>query len=160
VSEPLAHLYALALRALDDQERHADALRGRLAPVLAAAALGTTLLSGPVVGGQAPTSLAGALAIVVAVGGLVWTLVVASHVLLGWRQRAAFDSDVHRLTIALDRAGLLDDVALFYETMIVRISEHGARIETTIDRLEAAFTQMLCGVLVMLCGLALAAVVG
>jgi hypothetical protein len=44
--------------------------------------------------------------------------------------------------------------------MIVRISEHGARIETTIDRLEAAFTQMLCGVLVMLCGLALAAVVG
>ena len=48
VSEPLAHLYDLALRTLDEQERRAEALRGRLGP-LAAAALGVTLLSGPLV---------------------------------------------------------------------------------------------------------------
>jgi hypothetical protein len=56
MSEPLVRLYDLALRTLDDQERRADALRSRLGPVLAAAALGVSVLSGPVVGGVHPAA--------------------------------------------------------------------------------------------------------
>jgi len=137
VSEPLAHLYALALRALDDQERRADALRGRLGPVLAAAALGTSLLSGPAVGGTSPGSLAGTLAAVLTIGGLVATPAAAAYV-MGRRSRTT----------------------AFYETMISQLNSHRLRNVGAIDLLERAFTAMLCGILVMLCGLATATIVG
>jgi len=116
MSQPLAHLYALALRALDEHDRRADALRGRLGPVLAAAALAASLLSGPVVGGTHPTSIVGKLALVVAVGGLL--------------------------------------------TTILRLAEARDRHLAAYEHLAATFTAMLWGILVMLCGLALAAIVG
>jgi hypothetical protein len=71
VSEPLARLYDLALRTLDEQERRSDALHGRLGPVLAAAALGVTLLSGPVFGGEPPSRLIGKLSPLLRRGGTV-----------------------------------------------------------------------------------------
>jgi hypothetical protein len=82
MSEPLARLYDLALRTLDDQERRADALRSRLGPVLAAAALGVTLLSGPLVGGAPPITVAGKLMLVVSMGGLAAALLAAARILI------------------------------------------------------------------------------
>jgi hypothetical protein len=49
--EPRARIYELALRALDEQDRQVDELRGRLAPVLAAGGVGLTLLTGPAFSG-------------------------------------------------------------------------------------------------------------
>ena len=120
MSEPLARLYDLALRALDDHERHADALRGRLGPVLAAAALGASLLSGPVLGGAHPASVAGKLAIGLAMAGLLVMTAGAFH-LLAARHRLTDRIDPRRLTRELERRGALDDEAAFYETMIARV---------------------------------------
>jgi len=159
VSEPLARLYDLALRALDDHERRADALRGRLAPVLAAAALGASLLSGPVIGGAHPTSIVGKAAIVVAVGGLLVMVAAAFH-LLAVRQRSRDAIDARGLASELASRGLLADEADFYDWMIARLGEHIDRSTTAVEDLTRSFAAMLCGILVMLCGLALAALVG
>lgn len=159
MSEPLAHLYDLALRALDEQERRVDALRGRLGPVLAAAALGTSLLSGPTIGGFAPKGVAGIVAIALALSGLLATLSAAAY-LVGGRRFVGLDSDPRGLLAALQREGLLDDDALFFDAMIGHLGRRRAHNAAAILRLEAAFTAMLCGILVMQCGLALAAIVG
>lgn len=45
MSAPLAHLHALAQRTLDAHERRAGELRARLAPVVAAGAAATALLT-------------------------------------------------------------------------------------------------------------------
>jgi hypothetical protein len=68
--------------------------------------------------------------------------------------------DPYRLTAELDREGLLHDEAAFYETMIVRLGRQFDRSAQAIDELTTAFTAMLWGILVMLCGLALATIVG
>jgi hypothetical protein len=159
VSQPLAHLYDLALRTLDDQERRADAVRGRLGPVIAAAALGVTLLSGPLVGGVRPTGTAGKLALLLAVGGLFATIVSVAAILRS-RGLVAADDDVRRLAAALDREGALVSSEAFYSTMISRLGRISADNAAMLDRLSERFTAMLCGMLTMLCGLALAAIVG
>ena len=112
MSEPLARLYDLALRTLDDQERRADALRGRLGPVLAAAALGVTLLSGPVIGGAHPHAALGKLALAVVVGSLLVVIVAASR-LLSARHHPVRDVDVRALAARLERNGLLGDEQAF-----------------------------------------------
>jgi hypothetical protein len=157
-AEPLARLYDLALRALDEQERRADALRARLGPVLAAAALGASLLSGPVVGGEPPSSVAGILALVVAVGGLAVALVATRSLLT--HRAAPLEEDVSRLTVELGQDSALDDATQFYEAMIGRLARHARRTTRSLDGSERTFTAVLCGILVMLCGLALAALVG
>jgi hypothetical protein len=159
MTQPLAHLYALALRALDEQERRVDAVRGRLGPVLAAAALGTTLLTGPVLGGEQPPGSAGTVAIAVAIIGLLVTLSTSAY-LLGTSQLASFDANVHRLTTSLRQDGLLDDLTLFYGAMIASLGEQLDKNERGIRRLQRAFTCMLSGILVMQCGLTLATIVG
>ena len=159
MSAPLAHLYALALRTLDEQERRADALRGRLGPVLAAAALGVTLLSGPVIGGAHPASAGGKLAVVVTISGLLVVTAGAFRVLAA-RRRPIAGINPRRLAAELDRDGLLADEAAFYEAMILRLGRRLDRAEHAINQLAAAFTAMLWGILFMLCGLAAAAIVG
>lgn len=159
MSEPLARLYDLALRALDDHEHRTDGLRGRLGPTLAAAALGVTLLSGPIVGGAHPATVLGKLALVVAVGGLVLA-VGAAFRLLSARHRSDSELDCRQLLDELTACGFLDDEARFYEAMIMRLDDAKNRDDATIERLTTAFTAMLCGILVMLCGLALTAVIG
>lgn len=159
MSEPLARLYDLALRALDDHEHRADALRGRLGPTLAAAALGVTLLSGPLLGGAHPVTVAGKLALVVALGGLA-VIVVAAFRILGARHRPFAAIEPRRLTAELVNDPRLDDVRSFYTEMIDRLaSVHGDQAEALVKS-EQTFTAMLWGILVMLCGLAVAAVVG
>lgn len=159
MSEPLARLYDLAVRTLDEHERRANALRGRLGPVLAAAALGASLLSGPLVGGERPATVIGTLVLAVAVGGLVVT-VFAAFRLVAERRRPADRLDPRRLAAEFRSEGLLDDDNAFYSTMIGRIADLARRGDQAIDRLSRAFTAMLWGILVMLCGLALAALVG
>jgi hypothetical protein len=159
VSEPLARLYDLALRALD-QERRADALRGRLGPTLAAAAaLGVTLLSGPLVGGARSATPLGTLAPVLAVGGLLVSTAAAFRI-LGTRRRPSATIDPRLLAVKLAEQHQLDEPRLFYAGMINRL---GAALDyhaEILARLERTFTAMLCGILVMLCGLAIRAVVG
>jgi hypothetical protein len=159
MSEPLARLYDLALRALDVQERRADALRGRLGPVLAAAALGVTLLSGPVVGGAHPHTLAGKLALAVAVGSLLVVVITACRV-LAERRQPIDRLNPHALLIEFRASGLLDDETAFHGTMVARLTGHLGQSIRAVERLAAMFTTMVCGILVMLCGLALAALVG
>jgi hypothetical protein len=158
MAEPLAHLYELALRALDEQERRVDALRGRLGPVLAAAALGTSLLSGPAVGGGQPPGMLGTIAIIVAILGLLVALCAAAYLLRAGRV-TSFDVDVRSLSDDLHHDGLLEDVALFYRSMVAHLSSHRDRNMSTIRRLDGAFTLVLCGILVDQCGLAITAVV-
>ncbi|HEV7773234.1 MAG TPA: hypothetical protein VGO48_08135 [Conexibacter sp.] len=81
MSQPLAHLYDLAFRTLDDQERRADALRSRLGPVLAAAALGVSLLSGSALGDAEPSTIGGKLGLVIGVGGLLVSTIAAFRIL-------------------------------------------------------------------------------
>ncbi len=159
MSQPLAHLYDLALRALDEQERRAEALRGRLGPVLAATALGASLLSGPLVGGERPASVAGVLALVVALVGLT-TALAAARTLLTVAHRVSFDPNLQRLTAELDARRSLDDAQAFYVAMIGWLAVHQRANRHVLDRLEATFTVLLWGILVMLCGLAGAALVG
>ncbi len=156
-SEPLAHLYDLALRALDEQERRAEAIRGRLGPVLAAAALGVSLL-GPGDGGTA-AGLAGTLAIVVALAGLTLTIVAALRI-LGVRGGTGFEPDVRELATALNAEGVLDDATSYYTAMIARLGDQLMRNIAHIDRVATAFTVMLCGIIVLMGGLALATIVG
>lgn len=159
VSEPLARLYDLALRTLDDQERRADALRDRLGPTLAAAALGVTLLSGPVIGSAHPATVVGKIALATSVGGLTLTLGAAFRMLLA-RHRSAADLDARKLMDELAGKGSLDDAPRFYTAMITRLDKLQKRDADAIERLTADFTLMLSGILVMLCGLALAALIG
>jgi hypothetical protein len=159
VSEPLARLYDLALRTLDDQERRADALRSRLGPVLAAAALGVTLLSSPLVGSEPPASVAGKLALVVAVGSL-FVVIAAGFRLLGARNHRIDELVSAGLTSELRREGLLAEEDAFYSTMIVRFADRAELNAGRIARLARSFSAMLWGIHVMLCGLALAALIG
>lgn len=159
MSEPLARLYDLALRTLDEQERRADALRGRLGPVLAAAALGASLLSAPLTGDARPASTAGRLALVVAVAGLLATVASALYLLSPGRHFRV-RRDAHRLATTLARLNALDDPASFYRVMIEWLSKDADLVLVELDELTGAFTAMLCGVLVMLCGLTIATLVG
>ena len=159
MSEPLSRLYDLALRTLEDQERRADALRSRLGPVLAAAALGVTLLSGPLVGGVRPATVIGKLALVVAVVSLFVVITAGFRLLRAPNYR--IDALVpDNLTRELRRDGLLGEEDAFYSTMIVRLADQADLNADGIERLMRSFTAMLWGILVMLCGLALAALVG
>jgi len=159
MSEPLARLYDLALRTLDDQERRADALRGRLGPTLAAAALGVTLLSGPLVGGSHPVTLVGKLMLLVAVGAFFVAVANALTVLVS-RRLETIEIHVHLLADELQQSAALKDAEAFYSTMITRCGRRASANAAMLDRLHTRFTTMLCGILVMLCGLAVAAFVG
>lgn len=117
------------------------------------------MLSGPLVGGDAPATIVGRLALATAIGGLVAALTAAGRLLIQ-DHRLSPDPDARSLTAALEREGALDASAAFYGSMILRLSDQAAANATLLDGLGSAFTAMLCGINVMLCGLALAAIVG
>ncbi|HEX4804852.1 MAG TPA: hypothetical protein VFU94_03030, partial [Conexibacter sp.] len=106
-----------------------------------------------------PASVVGKLAIAVAIGGMV-AMTAGAFRLLSARRRAPDRLDPRELIATLQRDDALDREAAFYETMIVRIGAHVDAATGALERLTASFTAMLWGILVMLCGLALAAIVG
>lgn len=130
-SAALTELYALALRALDAHERRAGELRGRLAPVLAAGGLATTLLAGPALDAARSGGMGPIAATVVAVGGFL-AAIWAAVVLLLTRQQAFAIVLLHGMSVAG---------------------------QDELDRLHRIFTVNVCGMLVMVCGFAVAALV-
>jgi hypothetical protein len=93
------------------------------------------------------------------VGGLFAALSAAAA-LFRTGDRRSPDTDVRALAVDLTRDGALDDVSIFYARMISRLSREIAINDDRLARLHTYFTGMLCGILAMLCGLALAALVG
>ncbi|HET6448770.1 MAG TPA: hypothetical protein VFG31_06630 [Conexibacter sp.] len=159
MSEPLARLYDLALRTLDEHERRADPLRSRLGPTLAAAALGVTLLSDPLLGGAHPTTTIGKLALDVAAGGMAF-IVMAAFRLVSARHHPIGGFDTRKLAAEFERSGVLDVEQRFYKAMLAQLNDRIEDHADTLADLARSFTAMQWGILVMLCGLALAALVG
>lgn len=75
-------------------------------------------------------------------------------------KRTADLIDPRQLAGELGDAGLLAKGADFYDAMIVRIGKHIDNRTAAAEELATSFTAMLCGILLMLCGLAFAALVG
>lgn len=157
MSEPLAHLYDLALRALDDQEHRASELRGRVGPVLAAGGVGTTLLAGPAFSAH-PRGVVEVVATVVAVIALLSTIGATGYLLRAHLMESDFNIPASVEDLAL--TGALDDADAFYVRMIRTLHHRQLQNRRVIGRLHAVFTVILCGILVELCSFAIAATVG
>jgi hypothetical protein len=157
MSQPLARLYDLALRALDDQERRASELRGRVGPVLAAGGVGTTLLARPAFGSHSHGVVETA-AIAIAVLALFSTIGATGYLLRA--QSMAGDFNVPASVEDLARAGALEHADAFYVRMIMSLHHRQLQNRRAIRRLQAVFTAILCGILVELGSFAVAAPVG
>jgi len=96
---------------------------------------------------------------VVAVGGLAVAVAATGRMLAGRRDLTDL-LEPRDLVEDLRRHDLLDDEAAFYKTMITRLARASESARDAVDRLAALFTAILWGILVMLCGLGLAALVG
>jgi hypothetical protein len=153
--DPLAHVYDLALRALAEQERQVAALHNRLAPVLAAGGLGATLLAPAAFRGShtAPVRIAciavSLLGIAVAIGAGVRVLVTPQ---LAFGVDSASANSILREHPAIDERG-------FYVSVTALLEKRRLENLPVLEDLHAAFTLMVCGMLVGVCGLALAAAV-
>lgn len=157
MSAPLAHLYALALRTLDAHERRTGDLRARIAPVLAAGGVGTTLLAAPAAGAIADGGVLCAVVLVVTAAGAVVTAAAAGRVLVA----DTHHSDLDALTLGrgFASAGVLLDEAAFYTAMIAAVTTAARRSEAEFVGLQRQFTAVMCGILFVLCGLATAVLV-
>jgi len=124
--------------------------------VLAAGGLGTTLLAGPALGRNSPGGVPIA-ALIVALVGLLGALCGAGYLLT--TPGLPTKVDPQALVQAFERQRELDDLDAFYRTMIGGLGAMRQRGDRELRRLHRVFTYMLCGILVELCGLALAAAV-
>jgi len=155
--EPRERIYELALRALDEQDRRVDDLRGRLAPVLAAGGVGLTLFTQPVFSGDHPSSTVELVATIVGLLGAVMLVLASAYVLRP--RRLAFSVNARATLDAIrDRAAnMLEDNDLYHETMIATLTRRREGNQPIVDRLHAAFSVGLLGLLFELGGLSLAA---
>lgn len=154
--DPLAHVYDLALRALDEQERQVVELRSRLAAAMAGVGLIASLLIRPALHhDRGPVLPHGIL-----VGsGLVGMGVAAfSAMYLLGSAHLWFGVDATLAADVIRRSGV-GDVEGFYLSMIRVLDERRLHNLAVLRRLEVAFTVMLCGILVAVCGLVAALVV-
>lgn len=154
---PLADLYALSLRTLEAHERRASELRARITPVLAAGGLGVTLLAGPgfAAASTRPMSLA---ALLLALSGLCTALSGAMALLL--RRSYIADFDTTGIASRLERDEATDDRDAHAKEMIATVSEQLTELKHDTELLHRRFTVIVYGMLVTLCGLAVAALVG
>lgn len=156
--EPRGRLYELALRALDEQERHVGELRGRLAPVIAAGGIGLTLLTRPAFDGHHPQGAIEIAAVLVGMIGAVALILGSAYVLIP--RRVAFSVNAQATLETINQAEeneLLDDEDLFHETMILTLAERHDGNAPILDRLNDAYAVTLLGLLIELVGLGLAA---
>jgi hypothetical protein len=155
MSAPIARIYDLALRSLDEQERQLGDLRSRVAPVVAAAGLGITLLARPAFAGSHPHGMWEVTAASVGLVGAA-TLVLASGHLLRSRPLAFSVDAIAALDVARDEDAL-DDGHKFDEAMARALAERRAGNAPIVDGLHSAFTIALSGLIVELVGLGVAA---
>jgi len=156
MSERFSRVYDLAMRALDEQERRVEQLHARLAPVLAAGGLGITLLARPAFHGPHPTGPVETTSVIVALTGIAVAVAATAYVLLA--SRLSFEPNVLSST-AVARRHTAADLDQFYLVMTALLDEQRIRNRPSIERLQGAFTVTLCGMLVGVCGLAIAAAV-
>jgi hypothetical protein len=155
MSAPIARIYDLALRSLDEQERQLGELRSRVAPVVAAAGLGITLLARSVFAGSHPRGTWEVIAATVGFAGAA-TLVVASGHLLRSRPMAFSVDAIAALKVARD-ADALDDGHKFDEAMARALADRRAGNAPIVKRLHNAFSIALSGLVAELVGLSAAA---
>jgi hypothetical protein len=115
-------------------------------------------LRAPGGGAPPPHGVAGTSALLVAIGGF-FVAVRSAFVLLRSRH-VSLDADPQALMRQLARDGALHDVDAFNAAMIARLGRNARATAELLDELDHRFTAMLYGIHVMLCGLALAALVG
>ena len=134
MAKPRARIYELALRALEEQSRQVDELRGRLAPVLAAGGVGLTLLTRPVFSGDHPSGTIELTGTIVGLLGAV-TLVLASAYVLHPR-RLAFSVNARATLHAIrDRdADILEDDDVYHATMIATLTRRRKGNQPIVDR--------------------------
>ncbi|MGB2711396.1 MAG: hypothetical protein WBC33_07750, partial [Conexibacter sp.] len=137
----------LALRALDEQERRVAELRGRLTPVLAAGGLAVTLLAQPALA-------SGAFVVAPSLVALACSILSGTYLLLAGR--LAFGVDAAAATKLLGAAVVWSSDA-FYDAMIKALDRQRAANAMAIEGLQTAFTAMVFGMLLSVCGLAFAA---
>jgi len=155
--DPLTIVYQLALRALEEQERQVTALHGRLAPVIAAVGVASTLLAPTAFRGDRPDGAVATLAACLGVVGVVVTLLAAAFVLIPRRLTFAIDASLAAIAF-LQRPGGAS-VHVGHLSIVAGLDELRVRNRASLRRLHAAFTFMLCGMLVAVCGLSVAAAV-
>ena len=151
--EPLAHVYDLALRALDEQERRVTQLHARITPVLAAGGVGITLLTGPAFKGVHPAGATETTAVTVGLAGIAVSVAAAAYLLLA--ARLSFGLDAPSATAVAQQHGPHE----FLSAIAVILDEQRLENLAFIERLQGAFTVMVCGMLVGVCGLAIAVAV-
>jgi hypothetical protein len=157
MSAPLAHLHALAQRTLDAHERRAGELRARLAPVLAAGAAATAFLTPQAlaaVRSGAPLSTAAFL--------LTVAVALATAISMGRfleRRLHAERMQPDRIRRLLKAHDALDDESRFHHSMTVILGKACRIAAREADALHRQFTAIMWGILVVLCGLALTAIV-
>jgi hypothetical protein len=148
--------YDLAIRAIEEQEREVNGLRGRTGTIVAAAAVAATLLAREVFAGAHPN------------GWLAWTatstgLIALAAVLLS----SVYLLRSHDLRFSLDAAATLEDTtrkgfdpedpAELWEGLTYVLSSLQARNGLTVGKLRTAFALALGGLLVEVVGLGLGA---
>jgi hypothetical protein len=153
--DPLAHVYDLALRALAEQERQVAALHNRLAPVLAAGGLGATLLAPAAFRGNDPASIRVACS-VLGLFGIGVALIAVAYVLVPRRLRFGLDAPA---MLAFVGRNVTVDARRFFRAAIANLDERRLDNASVISRLNIAFTFVLGGMLVGVCGLAAAVAV-
>jgi hypothetical protein len=154
--EPLAHVYDLALRALEEQERQVAALHSRLAPVLAAGGLGATLLAPAAWRGGHPNGVVETTCVSLGLAGFAIVVLAATYVLIPRRLTFGLDAS---FAMAFLRRPVATHERDFYLSMTVGLDERRIENVAIIGRLYLACTLMLCGLLLGLCGLAVAAAI-
>lgn len=155
MAEPLARVYELGLRALDEQERSVSDVRSRLPPVLAAGGVAATLLARPVFAGRHPHGVG---EIVALIAGLLGAAVlVAAAVVLLRPTRMAFSVDAELLLEAAREARVLDSEDEFHEATAGALAERRRANEPIVERLTLMLEIALIGLVLELVGLGTAA---
>jgi hypothetical protein len=155
MSDALAHVYDLALRALAEQERQVAELRGRLTPILASGGLAATLLTPLAFRGAHPTGGAEVAFMALGLVGIAIEIVAAVYVLAPRRLRFGLTAG-GAMALVGQRA---EDMRSFYIGVANGLDRQRVANESVLGRLGAALTLVMCGMLLEVCGLAVAAAI-
>src|SRR6478735_11609652 len=118
MSEARARIYELALRTLDEQRDEVSQLHGRIAPALAVGGVGVTLLARPVFAGDHPSGALELVGVIVGLLGVLALVLAGAHVLRPRPLAFSINADATLTAIRARDPEILDEAALYYETMI------------------------------------------